>query len=86
VVDSAADGIDATRALARIKTLLANASLVWGALAIDEALRVAVGGPAEVALLAAADDPGAFQLAHRVRAAGARVARLGRLFWFGDDS
>jgi len=63
VVNCIADGIHSTSSLARIQTLLPDASLVRRALAVDEALGVAVGGSSEVPLLAAADYPGSLKLA-----------------------
>ena len=63
MVDSITDGIHTACSLARVQALLPDASLVGRALAVDETLWMTVGRAAEVALLAAANNPGSFKLA-----------------------
>lgn len=78
VIDSLANGIDATRPDARVLALLTDASLAGRTLAADETLGAAVRRFAEEASLAATHWTGASHLADRVGAARVRIARVGR--------
>ena len=86
MVDSVADGVHSACSLARIQARLPDASLVGRALAIDETLWMAIGRAAEVALLAAANNPGSFKFADRERTARAGETGLCWLLGLSHDS
>ena len=76
VVEGVADGVDAAGTLAGVETLLPDAGQVGRALAVDEALGVAVGRSAEVALLTAAHWARSLKFTNGVRSTGVRITGL----------
>lgn len=64
MIDGITDSIDSTSTLARIQTLLPDASLVGRTLTIDKTLWMTVRRLSKVTLLTAADHSRAFQFTH----------------------
>lgn len=86
MIDGITDSIDSTSTLARIQTLLPDASLVGRTLTIDKTLWMTVRRLSKVTLLTAADHSRAFQFTHWVRSTRAREAGLCRLVRFNHNS